>query len=114
VTTSESLTLAAERIESFACARLSLPGLAVGLVGPGGWRHEGKGYGYGLGVEVDLKDGYRRVGHQGDCPGYGSYAYGCRLGVDPASPERVEFTGVVDGRPSRAVVSGWPFDRVGP
>jgi CubicO group peptidase (beta-lactamase class C family) len=40
VTTSESLTLAAERIESFARARLSLPGLAVGLVGPGGWRHE--------------------------------------------------------------------------
>jgi CubicO group peptidase (beta-lactamase class C family) len=40
VTTSESLTLAAERIESFARARLSPPGLAVGLVGPGGWRHE--------------------------------------------------------------------------
>jgi CubicO group peptidase (beta-lactamase class C family) len=196
---------------------------------------EGKGYGYGLGVEVDLEGGYRRVGHQGDCPGYCSYAYGCRetgvgvvalgngpweppgasaawavvkhglallraavlghepppdpppavaeppadepqpgpppgdlpadlaplvgtyaawnpwvpevrfrsdaagtglvmllpgdhvgaplvplagdgfrLGDDPASPERVEFTGVVEGRPSRAVVSGWPFDRVGP
>jgi D-alanyl-D-alanine carboxypeptidase len=196
---------------------------------------ENKGYGYGLGVEVDLEDGYRRVGHQGDCPGFCSYAYGCRetgvgvvalgngpweppgasaawavvehglallraavlghepppdpppavaeppadepqpgpapgdlpadlaplvgtyaawnpwvpevrvradaagtglvlllpgdhdgaplvplagggyrLGVDPASPERVEFTGVVEGRPSRAVVSGWPFDRVGP
>ena len=196
---------------------------------------ENKGYGYGLGVEVDLEDGYRRVGHQGDCPGFCSYAYGCRetgvgvvahgngpweppgasaawavvehglallraavlghepppdpppavaeppadepqpgpapgdlpadlaplvgtyaawnpwvpeirvradaagtglvlllpgdhdgaplvplagggyrLGVDPASPERVEFTGVVEDRPSRAVVSGWPFDRVGP
>ena len=196
---------------------------------------EGKGYGYGLGVEVDLEGGYRRVGHQGDCPGYCSYAYGCRetgvgvvalgngpweppgasaawavvahglallraavlghepppdpppavaeppadepppgpaagdlpsdlaslvgtfaawnpwvpevrvradaagtglvlllpgdhdgarlvplagggfrLGDDPASPERVEFTGVVEGRPTRAVVSGWPFDRVGP
>jgi len=39
---------------------------------------------------------------------------GFRLGDDPASPERVEFTGVVEGRPTRAVVSGWPFDRVGP
>ena len=196
---------------------------------------EGTGYGYGLGVEVDLEGGYRRVGHQGDCPGYCSYSYGCRdtgvgvvalgngpwappgasgawavvehglgllraavlghepppdpppavaeppadepppgpaagdlpsdlaslvgtfaawnpwvpevrvradaagtglvlllpgdhdgarlvplagggfrLGDDPASPERVEFTGVVEGRPTRAVVSGWPFDRVGP
>ena len=186
-------------------------------------------------MEIDTEDGYRRVGHQGDCPGYCSYAYGCRdtgvgvvalgngpweppgasvawavvahglallraavlghepppdpppavaeppadepqpgpppgdlpadlaplvgtyaawnpwvpevrvrtdaagtglvlllpgdhdgaplvplagggfrLGDDPASPERVEFTGVVEGRPSRAVVSGWPFDRVGP
>jgi hypothetical protein len=39
---------------------------------------------------------------------------GFRIGDDPASPERVEFTGVVEGRPTRAVVSGWPFDRVGP
>jgi Beta-lactamase len=38
---------------------------------------EGSGYGYGLGVEVDTEAGYRRVGHQGDCPGYCSYAYGC-------------------------------------
>jgi CubicO group peptidase (beta-lactamase class C family) len=194
---------------------------------------EGRRYGYGLGVEIDFEGGYRRVGHQGDCPGYCSYAYGCpetgvgvvalrngpweppgasgawavvehglallraaalghepppdppppvaeppadeprpgpagdlpadlaplvgtyaawnpwvpevqvradaagtglvlllpdddgaplvplagggfRLGDDPASPERVEFTGVVEGRPTRAVVSGWPFDRVGP
>lgn len=194
---------------------------------------DGKGYGYGLGVEVDLEGGYRRAGHQGDCPGYCSYAYGCaetgvgvvalrngpweppaasgawavvehglallraavlghdpppdpppavpeppadeprpgppgdlpadlaplvgtyaawnpwvpevrvrpdaagtglvlllpdedgaplvplagggfRVGGDPSSPERVEFTAVVEGRPTRAVVSGWPFDRVGP
>jgi hypothetical protein len=39
---------------------------------------------------------------------------GFRIGDDPASPERVEFTAVVEGRPTRAVVSGWPFDRVGP
>jgi CubicO group peptidase (beta-lactamase class C family) len=38
---------------------------------------DGSGYGYGLGVEVDTEAGYRRVGHQGDCPGYCSYAYGC-------------------------------------
>jgi CubicO group peptidase (beta-lactamase class C family) len=38
---------------------------------------DGPGYGYGLGVEVDNEAGYRRVGHQGDCPGYCSYAYGC-------------------------------------
>jgi CubicO group peptidase (beta-lactamase class C family) len=184
----------------------------------------------GLGVEVDDEDGYRRVGHQGDCPGYCSYAYGCpetgvgvvalgngpwrqaddpaspwglvthglallraaildldpppdppaggpepaaatpaapaapgplpaelaplvgtyaawnpwipkvevragagglvlvwpegeeplvpladggfRLGDDPASPDRVHFRAEVEGRPMRAVVSGWPFDRV--
>jgi Beta-lactamase len=35
------------------------------------------GYGYNLGVEVDTEAGWRRVGHQGDCPGYCSYAYGC-------------------------------------
>ena len=35
-----------------------------------------------------------------------------RLGDDPASPERVEFTTLVEGRPMRAVVSGWPFDRL--
>ncbi|HEX2372465.1 MAG TPA: hypothetical protein VHO93_00665 [Actinomycetota bacterium] len=35
-----------------------------------------------------------------------------RLGDDPASPERVEFTTMVEGRPMRAVVSGWPFDRL--
>jgi CubicO group peptidase (beta-lactamase class C family) len=193
---------------------------------------EGPGYGYGLGVEIDTEAGYRRVGHQGDCPGFCSYAYGCletgvgvvalgngpwrppgpagawavvehglallraaalglelppdpppavadpppddpppvaaagelpaelaalvgtyaawnpwvpqvrvrpdpggaglvlalpdgdeeplvplddgafRLGDDPASPERVEFTTMVEGRPMRAVVSGWPFDRL--
>jgi CubicO group peptidase (beta-lactamase class C family) len=56
------------------------------------------GSGYGLGVEVDTEAGYRRVGHQGDCPGYCSYAYGCTetgVGVvalgngpwrEPASP----------------------------
>jgi hypothetical protein len=199
---------------------------------------EGPGYGYGLGVEIDTEDGYRRVGHQGDCPGYCSYAYGCpetgvgvvalgngpwrapgpastwavvehglallraaalgrelpedpplpedsplpdpstevpspattardlpaglaplagtyaawnpwvpqlqvrpdadgaglvlvypdgdeapltalpgggfRIGEDPDSPERVEFTTLVEGRPMRAVVSGWPFDRLDP
>jgi hypothetical protein len=37
---------------------------------------------------------------------------GFRVGEDPASPERVEFTTVVEGRPMRAVVSGWPFDRL--
>src|SRR5215211_6216839 len=35
-----SLAGAAGRIEELARARLSLPGLAVGLVGPGGWHHE--------------------------------------------------------------------------
>ena len=35
------------------------------------------GYGFGLGVELDDEAGYRRIGHQGDCPGYCSYAYGC-------------------------------------
>jgi CubicO group peptidase (beta-lactamase class C family) len=194
---------------------------------------EGERYGYGLGVELDTEAGYRRVGHQGDCPGFCAYAYGCletgvgvvalgngpwrppgdpaspwavvdhglallraaalglapppdppapdpdpepepepdraapagalpgelaalvgtyaafnpwipqvrvrpaaagglvlvwpegdeepmtaleygafRLGDDPASPERVRFRAVVDGRPMQAVVSGWPFDRV--
>jgi hypothetical protein len=34
------------------------------------------------------------------------------LGDDPASPDRVHFTAVVEGRPMQAVVSGWPFDRV--
>jgi hypothetical protein len=54
--------------------------------------------GFGLGVEVDTEAGYRRVGHQGDCPGCCSYAYGCTesgVGVvalgngpwrEPASP----------------------------
>jgi hypothetical protein len=37
---------------------------------------------------------------------------GFRLGSDPASPERVRFRAVVEGRPMQAVVSGWPFDRV--
>jgi hypothetical protein len=36
-----------------------------------------EGYGCGLGVMLDDQDGYRRVGHQGDCPGYCSYAFGC-------------------------------------
>jgi hypothetical protein len=35
-----------------------------------------------------------------------------RLGDDPARPDRVHFTAVVEGRPMQAVVSGWPFDRV--
>jgi CubicO group peptidase (beta-lactamase class C family) len=193
---------------------------------------EGRSYGYGLGVELDTEAGYRRAGHQGDCPGYHSFAYGCletgvgvvalangpwrppadpagvwavvdhglallraaalgldpppdppaaapepaggaeppaeaasgelpgelaalvgtyaaynpwiplvrvrpagaglvlvwpdgddepltplpggglRVGDDPASPDRVHFTAVVEGRPMRAVVSGWPYDRV--
>jgi CubicO group peptidase (beta-lactamase class C family) len=34
-------------------------------------------YGYGLGIELDTEAGYRRTGHQGDGPGYCSYAYGC-------------------------------------
>ena len=37
---------------------------------------------------------------------------GFRIGDDPVSPERVEFTTLVEGRPMRAVVSGWPFDRL--
>jgi CubicO group peptidase (beta-lactamase class C family) len=37
---------------------------------------------------------------------------GFRVGDDPASPDRVHFTAVVEGRPMRAVVSGWPYDRV--
>jgi CubicO group peptidase (beta-lactamase class C family) len=40
VSTHGSLAAAAERIEAFARTRLSLPGLAVGLVGPGGWHRE--------------------------------------------------------------------------
>jgi hypothetical protein len=192
---------------------------------------DGEGYGYGLGVEIDTEAGYRRIGHSGDCPGFGSHAYGCaetgvgvvalyngpwrrrrdpastwpivehgltllraaalglelpadpppaqgeaqddepaagttpplpdelavlvgtyaaynpwvpqleirpdtdgglllawpwgdqepltalaeggfRLGDDPASPERVHFRAIVEGRPRQAVVSGWPFDRI--
>ena len=34
------------------------------------------------------------------------------VGSDPASPERVRFRAMVEGRPMQAVVSGWPFDRV--
>jgi CubicO group peptidase (beta-lactamase class C family) len=34
------LTVAAERLEGFARERRIVPGLAVGLIGPGGWRHE--------------------------------------------------------------------------
>jgi len=37
---------------------------------------------------------------------------GFRLGSDPASPERVHFRAIVEGRPMQAVVSGWPFDRI--
>jgi hypothetical protein len=37
---------------------------------------------------------------------------GFRIGDDPDSPERFEFTTLVEGRPMRAVVSGWPFDRL--
>ena len=35
-----ALEVAAERLEGFVRERLALPGLAVGLIGPGGWRHE--------------------------------------------------------------------------
>ena len=35
-----ALEAAAERLEGFVRERLALPGLAVGLIGPGGWRHE--------------------------------------------------------------------------
>jgi CubicO group peptidase (beta-lactamase class C family) len=38
---------------------------------------DGEGYGYGLGIEIDTEAGYRRIGHSGDCPGFGSHAYGC-------------------------------------
>jgi CubicO group peptidase (beta-lactamase class C family) len=38
---------------------------------------EQEAYGYGLGVEIDREAGYRRIGHSGDCPGFGSHAYGC-------------------------------------
>jgi CubicO group peptidase (beta-lactamase class C family) len=37
---SAALAGAAERLEGFARQRLDVPGLAVGLTGPGGWRHE--------------------------------------------------------------------------
>jgi CubicO group peptidase (beta-lactamase class C family) len=37
---SGALKVAARRLERFARARLALPGLAVGLIGPGSWRHE--------------------------------------------------------------------------
>jgi CubicO group peptidase (beta-lactamase class C family) len=37
---------------------------------------------------------------------------GFRLGDDPASPERVHFRAIVEGRPMQALVSGWPFDRI--
>src|SRR5918994_6168732 len=35
-----ALEVAAGRLEGFVRERLALPGLAVGLIGPGGWRHE--------------------------------------------------------------------------
>jgi len=38
---------------------------------------DGEGYGYGLGVMIDTEAGYRRIGHSGDAPGFGSHAYGC-------------------------------------
>jgi CubicO group peptidase (beta-lactamase class C family) len=44
---SGALDVAAERLEGFVRARLTLPGLAVGLIGPGGWRHE-----FAVGVEA--------------------------------------------------------------
>jgi CubicO group peptidase (beta-lactamase class C family) len=37
---SGALEMAAARLEGFVRQRLALPGLAVGLTGPGGWRHE--------------------------------------------------------------------------
>jgi CubicO group peptidase (beta-lactamase class C family) len=174
------------------------PGTREAMLTPAIPLPEGRSYGYGLGVELDTEAGYRRAGHQGDCPGYHSYAYGCletgggrgrpgqralaaapdpaggseppaeaasgrlpaelaalvgtyaafnpwiplvrirpagaglalvwpgddqepltplpgggfRVGDDPASPDWVHFTAVVEGRPMRAVVSGWPYDRV--
>jgi D-alanyl-D-alanine carboxypeptidase len=74
----------------------------------------GPGFGYGLVVKVETEAGYRRVGHQGDCPGFCGYAHGCpetgvgvvTLGNGPWRPPASSGT--------RAVVSGWPFDRVGP
>jgi CubicO group peptidase (beta-lactamase class C family) len=44
---SGALEAAAERLEGFVRDRLALPGLAVGLIGPGGWRHE-----FAVGVEA--------------------------------------------------------------
>jgi hypothetical protein len=97
---------------------------------------EGKRYGYGLGAEIDFEDGYRRVGHQGDCPGFRSYAYGCAetgvgvvaLGNGPWAPPGASGAWAVvehglallraavlghevppDPRPPGP---GWPFDRV--
>ena len=53
------------------------PGTREAMLTPAIPLPEGRSYGYGLGVELDTEAGYRRAGHQGDCPGYHSYAYGC-------------------------------------
>ena len=60
------------------------------------------GYGYGLGVELDDQDGYRRVGHQGDCPGYCSYAFGC-----PETGVGVVALGNGPWRPPSEEASAW-------
>jgi CubicO group peptidase (beta-lactamase class C family) len=102
---------------------LLAPGTREAMLTPAIPLPDGQGYGYGLGVEVDTEAGYRRVGHGGaglvlvwpegdEEPLTELAGGGFRLGDDPASPERVHFRAVVEGRPMQAVVSGWPFDRV--
>ena len=34
-----------------------------------------------------------------------------RVGEDPGGPERLAFDTVIDGRPVRALLSGWPYQR---
>jgi len=63
---------------------------------------EGKGYGYGHGVELDVAAGYLRVGHQGDCPGYGGDAYG-----DPETGVGVAALGNGPWRPPSSPGSTW-------
>ena len=36
-----------------------------------------------------------------------------RVGEDPGGPERIAFDTVIDGRPVRALLSGWPYHRTG-
>jgi len=63
---------------------------------------EGKGYGYGHGVELDIAAGHLRVGHQGDCPGYGGDAYG-----DPETGVAVAALGNGPWRPPSSPGSTW-------